>query len=282
MSTLKKSLYKIPKMDCPSEERLIRMVLDDMQGIENLKFDLKNRELTVLHGEADPQAILSKLVPLNFGAELTRTDDYKPEVDADVFLFDPESTKKEAQVLKLLLVINAVMFVVELATGFFAQSAGLIADSLDMFADAIVYGVSLYVVGKSKHLQSKAAMLSGIFQLVLAIGALSEVVRRFIFGSEPNSPMMMGIAVLALAANASCLVLLTKHREGPVHMKASWIFSTNDVIANVGVVVAGALVYLFNSRIPDLVVGSIIAFVVLRGSLTIIKLARSSQKATEV
>ncbi|MGE3756393.1 MAG: cation transporter [Pseudobdellovibrionaceae bacterium] len=258
------------------------MALGGMQGIENLKFDLQKRELIVLHKESDPKAILSKLVPLNFGAEYIQTDDCWLEVDADDFLFDTEKSKSESHVLIILFAINGSMFFVELIAGFFAQSAGLIADSLDMFADAIVYGVSLYAVGRAKQLQARAAALSGVFQLILALGALGEVFRRFIFGSEPNSPMMMGISVLALIANVSCLLLLVRHREGAVHMKASWIFSTNDVIANIGVIIAGGLVYFFDSRIPDLIVGLIIAFIVFRGSIVIIKLARSSQGSLKV
>lgn len=271
-----KTLFKVPKMDCPSEEKIIRLALVETSSIEHLKFDLKNRELTVIHSGTDAQSVLAKLTPLNFGAEIKSSEDYKPNLDADEFLFNPEDAKKESTVLKYLLAINATMFVVEIIAGLRAQSTGLIADSLDMFADAAVYAISLYAVGKAKKLQSNAAMLSGILQLLLALGALSEVVRRFIYGSEPNSPMMMGVSLIALIANASCLILLAKHRDGAVHMKASWIFSTNDVIANLGVIIAGGLVYLFQSRIPDLVVGFVIALIVLRGAFTIIKLARTS------
>lgn len=84
----------------------------------------------------------------------------------------------------------------------------------------------------------------------------------------------MGIAALALAANALCLFLLSKHRHGEVHMKASWIFSTNDVIANMGVILAGALVWAFKANWPDLIVGLIIAAIVLRGGIRILGLSR--------
>ena len=271
-----KTLFKIPKMDCPSEEKLIKMALGNVNDIEKLKFDLKNRELTVWHSETNSQTILAKLVPLNFDAEIKLTEKYESNLDADDFLANPENTKKEAVVLKYLLAINATMFFVEIVTGLMAQSTGLIADSLDMFADSAVYGLSLYAVGKTKKLQSKSAMLSGILQLILAAGSLFEIIRRFINGSEPNSPMMMGISLVALIANVSCLILLAKHRDGAVHMKASWIFSTNDVIANVGVIIAGGLVYLSKSRFPDLVIGFIITLIVLRGAFTIIKLARTA------
>ena len=112
----------------------------------------------------------------------------------------------------------------------------------DNFADAAVYGLALYAVGHSVKMQLRAAHLAGVLQLILAVGVLIEVVRRFVFGSEPESLVMMAIAFVALIANTSCLLLIAKHREGGAHMKASWIFSANDVVINLGVITAGALV----------------------------------------
>jgi cation diffusion facilitator family transporter len=183
--------------------------------------------------------------------------------------------REQAKVLWVLLTINAVMFVVESVAGFLAHSTGLIADSLDMFADATVYGVGLYAVGGSAAHKAKAAYLSGILQLALGIGVVAEVARHLIYGAEPQSHLMMGFGALALVANLSCLALLSKHREGEVHMRASWIFSTNDVLATLGVIVAGALVFYFGSAAPDLIIGSVIAALVIRGGVLIIKDARS-------
>ena len=83
---------------------------------------------------------------------------------------------------------------------------------------------------------------------------------------------MIGISALALAANVSCLFLLARHRHGGAHMRASWIFSTNDVLANLGVMVAGALVAWTGSRLPDLVVGTVVAALVLLGAVRILRL----------
>lgn len=176
--------------------------------------------------------------------------------------------------MKLLLAINGAMFFLEFGVGWIAQSTGLIADSLDRFADAAVYGVSLYAVGKAASAQARAARFGGYLQLVLALGALAEVARRFLTDSQPEAPAMMAMALVALAANVACLALISKHRQGGVHMRASWIFSTNDVIANLGVIAAGALVAWTGSAAPDLVIGTIIALVVLSGALRILRLAR--------
>lgn len=184
--------------------------------------------------------------------------------------------RAESKVLWQLLAINALMFMIEFVIGWLAQSTGLIADSLDMLADAGVYGIGLYAVGRSLRTKTHAAAISGVLQLALAILVMIDVIRRFFVGSEPFAPMMMGIAVIALIANLACLALLSKHREGEVHMRASWIFSTNDVLANIGVIIAGALVYLSGSRTPDLLIGLLIALLVARGGVQILREARSS------
>lgn len=184
--------------------------------------------------------------------------------------------RSETKVLWQLLAINAVMFALEFVIGWLAQSTGLIADSLDMLADAGVYGIGLYAVGRSLRAKTHAASVSGVLQLGLAALVMLDVIRRFFVGSEPFGLLMMGVSTVALLANLACLALLAKHRNGEVHMRASWIFSTNDVLANLGVILAGALVYTIGSRMPDLVIGLIIALLVARGGVQILREARVS------
>lgn len=177
----------------------------------------------------------------------------------------------EKKTLIILLSINAFMFIAELTLGWVAQSTGLIADSLDMLADATVYGLSFYAVGKGIVRQKKAARVSGYLQIILGIGVLFEVLRRMVFGSEPQSTLIIAVGVVALLANIICLVLITKHKDGGAHMRASWIFSTNDVIANLGVIISGALVALVGNRYPDLFVGTLISIIVIRGGIKILQ-----------
>ncbi len=264
------SLFSIPKMDCPSEERLIRMALESAGGLAALEFDLGRRELRVIHdGPIDD--IARRLEPLGLGAQListTATDAPDPARGAR----PATSAAGEAQVLRWLLAINAVMFVLEIGAGWLAQSTGLIADSLDKNAHAAVYGLALYAVGRDAGHRLRAAHLSGGLQLLLALGAMFEVARRLVFGSEPKTALMIGMALVALAANLACLWLLSRHRDGGVHMQASWIFSTNDVLANLGVIVAGALVGWTGSNAPDLIIGAVIAVLVLHGARRILRL----------
>lgn len=189
--------------------------------------------------------------------------------------------KSQNGVLIKLLSINALMFIVELSIGWYAQSTGLIADAMDMLADAIVYGIGLYAVGKAIQQKANAALISGWFQLILGLLILSDILRRILIGSEPVSFLMIGVGLVALIANIICLKLLEEHRNGEVHMRASWVFSKNDVIANTGVILGGILVWLLDSRWPDIVIGILIAIVILKGAKHIIKDAKQELKSAK-
>jgi Co/Zn/Cd efflux system component len=159
-----------------------------------------------------------------------------------------------------------------MVAGLIAESSGLLADSLDMLADAAVYGLSLLAVGKTARTKLRASRVAGLLQGILALGVLADVARRLVLGSSPEAPTMIGVSLVALAANAICLVLLARHRHGGAHMKASWIFTSTDVLANLGVIVAGALVVWTGSRLPDLAIGTAVGVLVLGGAVRILRL----------
>lgn len=222
---------------------MVRMALEGRAGVHRLEADLQAREVVVVH-EGNAGDIAGFLRPLNLGAEILETVEASGLDEAS-----PPSSADEARTLKIVLGINAGMFAGEVVGAFLADSSALLADSLDMFADAAVYGIALFGVRRALATQLRAARLSGLLQLLLAIGALLEVARRVLFGSEPEAPLMIAVALAALSANVTCLWLLARHRQGGAHMKASWIFTTNDVIANMGVIVAAGLVRVSGSNL---------------------------------
>ena len=184
------------------------------------------------------------------------------------------SNQEERRTLIAVLAINATMFLVEFIAGLWSQSTGLTADSLDMLADAGVYGISLYAIGRAIAIKQRAAFYSGVVQITLGLGVLVEVFRKLMIGSEPMSGVILFVAGIALLANSVCVVLLAKHRNGEVHLQASWIFTTNDVIANAGVMLSGLLVWLLDSHYPDLIVGIVISLIVIRGGVKIVRRAK--------
>lgn len=187
--------------------------------------------------------------------------------------------EEEKKLLIIVLVINALMFFVEFAAGWLAQSSALLADSLDMLADASVYAISFYAVGKAKILRANAALATGSLQLLLGVGILLDVVRKIWLGAMPEPSTMGIIGLIALIANVTCFILLWRHRNSEINLRASWICSRNDMFANFGVIVAGGLVIFTGTPYPDWVVGALIAALIIHSALGIIRSAFKSRKA---
>ncbi len=264
---MQKTSVNIKRMDCPSEIKMIEGLMENLDPSAKMVFDLESRTVQFYHS-VDKDQILDSLKAISLPGDLISSQEV---LDHDIPDIAPSV---EAKTLKYLLGINFTMFVVEIILGFYAESTGLLADGLDMLADSFVYGLSLYAVGKSIAMKHKAAYFSGIMQISLGLLCLVEVGRKFYFGSEPLTNYMIVVSVIALIANLWCLILIHKHKDGEVHMKASWIFSANDVIVNTGVIFSGALVYFLKSNVPDLIIGGIVSLVVIRGGISIMKLSK--------
>jgi Co/Zn/Cd efflux system component len=264
---MNKTIFEITKMDCPSEENLIRMKLDGIPSIANLDFDIPNRKLTVFHsGQIDQ--VEKSILELNLGGKKISTE------QSDQIDFKENANQKK--LLWAVLGINFAFFLIEMTTGIVSKSMGLVADSLDMLADSFVYGISLFAVGGTLIRKKRIAKIAGYFQIVLAIVGFVEVLRRF-FGAErlPDFSTMIIVSIFALIANGICLYLLQKSTsKEEAHMKASMIFTSNDVIINLGVIAAGVLVNWLNSNKPDLIIGTIVFGLVIQGAIRILKLGK--------
>lgn len=184
----------------------------------------------------------------------------------------------ERRTFKWVLGINFTQVVMAGTVGMVADSTGLLGAALDNLADAAVYVVSLYAVGRTIGAKARAARLSGVVLIGLALGLLVEVIRRFLTGSDPVGPAMIVTAVANAATNLLCLRLLRSHREHGVHLKASWIFTTNDMLANIGIVVSGIAVMVLNSPLPDLLIGLVVVGIILKGGRDILEEARAAHR----
>lgn len=272
---MKKSMFHVADMDCSAEESLVRMQLDGVEGVHSLSFDLDARTVDVYHS-GESQQIDDLLSRLDLGSTLKSTEEVDVDEERSLHESGGEAHRTQSRLLWTVLAINFGFFLIESIAGFIAGSMGLVADSLDMLADSIVYALSLWAVGAAVMRKKRVATMSGYFQLTLAVIGFAEVIRRFIgLESMPDFGTMIVVSTLALIANSICLYLLHTSRDEEAHMKASMIFTSNDVIINSGVIVAGILVLVTNSRYPDLIVGGLIFIVVLRGALRILKLGRS-------
>lgn len=264
---INKTEFKIAKMDCPSEEQLIRMKLQEFDTIKLLEFDIPNRSLNVYHN-ADAETLLKALESLNLNTTLISNE--KREIH-----IEENQDKEQRKLLWTVLLINFSFFGIEILYGFFSDSMGLVADSLDMLADSVVYALALFAVGGSLAVKNNIAKFAGYFQMLLATVGFVEVIKRFIgLGAVPDFKTMIIVSILALFANLTCLFLLQKNKSKETHIKASMIFTSNDVIINSGVIIAGIMVYLSKSNYPDLIIGGLVFAIVARGAYRILKLTK--------
>ena len=264
---MQKTLFHIAKMDCPSEENLLRLKLGEIHDVKHLDFDIPNRKLTVFHNEEIHQ-IEKAINELNLGGKKISTE------KSEHTNFEEHTNQRK--LLWTVLGINFAFFVIEMTTGFISKSMGLVADSLDMLADSFVYGISLFAVGGTLIKKKRIAKIAGYFQITLAIIGFVEILRRF-FGNEklPDFTTMIIVSIFALIANGICLYLMQKSKsKDEAHMKASMIFTSNDVIINLGIIIAGLLVNWLNSGKPDLIIGTIVFGLVIQGAFRILKLSK--------
>lgn len=183
---------------------------------------------------------------------------------------------KHAKVLWIVLAINAVMFIVEMIMGHLANSRALMADSLDMLGDTLAYASSIYVLKMSLQAKAKASIFKAALMFLTGLFVIVETLRSFYGEGIPTALTISSIGLLALVMNALCLMLLTKHKNDDINFKSVWICSRNDIIANTAVIIAGGLVYLLQSKLPDLLVGLGITVLFLKSSLSVFLEARQS------
>ncbi|KYC34488.1 cation transporter [Scytonema hofmannii PCC 7110] len=169
--------------------------------------------------------------------------------------------KQQSKVLWTVLLINSVMFFVELGAGIKSASLSLTGDSLDMLGDALVYATSLYVINKGSKAQAGSALLKGIIMFLSAVAVFARAWYQLFVGTTPEVRVMSAVGLIALLANLLCLYLLTRHRNDNINMSSVWLCSRNDIIANTSVLGAAGLVFLTGSLLPDFIVGLLLTFV---------------------
>ena len=178
--------------------------------------------------------------------------------------------RQHSNVLWIVLLINVVMFVVELVSGLRANSLSLTGDSLDMLGDALVYGGSLVVIYKSTRAQARVALLKGVIMLATALTVLIRGLYQLHNWTVPAAETMTQIGFLALAANLVCLFLLTRHRDDNLNMSSVWLCSRNDIIANSLVLVSAWIIAIHPSPLADILVGFFLTVVFAKSSVNVI------------
>lgn len=176
--------------------------------------------------------------------------------------------------LAIVVALNLGMGIVEISGGLFGASQALKADALDFLGDGCITLLGLFAISRGPRWRVRAAFLQGVFLAVLAVGVIVIAIYRAIVQVIPEAAVMSGLGVVALATNVAAALILIPHRHGDANVRAVWLFSRNDALGNVAVVLAGGLVYWTGTLWPDIVTAMIIAGLFLSSSVEILKTSR--------
>jgi Co/Zn/Cd efflux system component len=173
--------------------------------------------------------------------------------------------------LWLVIVINASMFLVEMAAGALAGSQALQADALDFLGDATTYGISLAVLGASIQIRARAAILKALSLTAMALWVLGSTAYHVLILGIPRAEVMGAIGILALVANAASVLILMRYKDGDANVRSVWLCSRNDAIGSVAVMIAALAVWSTATKWPDLMVAAIMASLFLSSSIQILR-----------
>jgi len=183
------------------------------------------------------------------------------------------------RVLWIALLVNAGMFLVEIAAGVAAGSAALKADAADFLSDAANYGISLFVLGAAIRVRARAALFKGLSLGAVGLFVAGTVAWNAIVLQVPVAEVMGVVGFMALAANVGVALMLYAFRRGDANMRSVWICSRNDAIGNVAVMLAASGVWATATGWPDLAVAAILALLALSGAWQITRHALAELRA---
>ena len=275
--------YHVTGMDCASCAAKIEGAARKVEGVDEVKVSIASQIMTL--NVDDPQARLPVVeqVVTSLGYQLDRIGQPKvagAETDEDDDKIPDLShvTPAYKRALWIVVLLNVGYGVIEIFGSFLSGSQALQADALDFVGDGLISFLGLIAVGWGLAARAKAALLQGVFLGLLGLGVIGSTLYRVFVEHEPETLLMGGFAVVAFIVNVAAALVLLPHRKGDANMRAVWLFSRNDAIGNLAVVVAAVLVWALSSSWPDLLVAFAVAGLFLQSAWSIIRDARSDLK----
>jgi Co/Zn/Cd efflux system component len=183
--------------------------------------------------------------------------------------------ERQRGTLKIVLGINAIMFIVIICAAIYGDSTALLANSFDNFGDALTYALSLYAVSRGTSTKAKVALFKGTLILLAALIVTGQIIYKLLVPSVPIFEAMGIFGILSLIANSICLFLLWRHRYEDVNMSSVWECSRNDIASDLSVIVAAGGVWLLGSGWPDIIVALALVILLYRSAFRVISSAKT-------
>ncbi len=264
--------YLVTGMDCNDCAAEIEHVTRQLAGVEDVRVSIASQVMTIR--VAEPEASLTDVervvAELGYRIDPIGTAGRSASTNADA----THITGGYRRALWIVVLLNGGYGVIELAGGFLSNSQALKADALDFMGDGLITLLGIVAIGWGLAWRARSALLQGLFLGALGLGVLTNTLFRLEAGYEPEAGLMSLFGIVALAVNVAAAFVLIPHRTGDANVRAVWLFSRNDAIGNLAVVIAAALVAWTGTRWPDLIVALVIAGLFLQSSVSIILDAR--------
>ena len=270
--------YRVTGMDCPSCTTKIEKATCGVGGVEDVKVSIASQIMTLRLYNDERLPEIERTVT-GLGYQLDRLDVALPQAAEDD---DDDELPKDLshitpgykRVLWIVVLLNVGYGLIEMVGGFISGSQALKADALDFLGDGLITFLGLLAIGWTLTWRARSALIQGIFLGLLGLGVLITTGYRVLVLNQPEAELMGLFGAIALMVNIAAAAVLIPHRTGDANVRAVWLFSRNDAIGNLAVVIAAGLVWWTSTPWPDLVVAVVIAGLFLQSSWLIIRDAR--------
>ena len=270
--------YLVTGMDCASCVAKIEGAARKVEGVSDVKVSIASQIMTLDVDDPAARLPVVESAVTGLGYQLDRIGGPKPDAaddDDDKIPDLSHVTPAYKRALWIVVLLNVGYGVIEIGGSILADSQALQADALDFVGDGLISFLGLIAVGWGLAARAKAALIQGVFLALLGLGVIGATLYRIFTAYEPETMLMGGFAVVALIVNVLAAAVLIPHRKGDANVRAVWLFSRNDAIGNVAVVIAAVLVWWLGTPWPDLIVAFAVAGLFLQSAWSIIRDARS-------
>lgn len=272
--------YNVTGMDCSSCAAKVEGAARKVEGVNDVKVSIASGIMTLDVDDPARHLPMVETAVTALGYQIVRIGEPKagdaPDDDDDDKIPDlSHVTPAYKRALWIVVLLNIGYGVIEIGGSILSGSQALQADSLDFIGDGFISFLGLIAVGWGLAARAKAALLQGVFLALLGLGVIGSTFYRVLVEHEPQTLLMGGFAVVAFIVNVVAALVLIPHRKGDANMRAVWLFSRNDAIGNLAVVVAAALVWWLSNPWPDLIVAFAVAGLFLQSAWSIIRDARN-------
>ena len=274
--------YRVIGMDCAHDAAEIEAAARRVSGVAEVKVSVATHRMTATVSEPAVQEHVERVV-FDIGYRLERLAERasvgEPSDSDDVASTPRGVSPGYRRALWIVVLLNVGYGVVEAVGGFLSGSQSLRADALDFVGDGLISFLGLLALRWSLKARARTALLQGLFLAALGVGVLASTAYRMIVQQQPEAELMGVFAGGALLVNLAAAAVLLPHRTGDANVRAIWLFSRNDALGNLAVVVAAGLVAWTGSPWPDLVVAVAIAALFLQSAWAIVRDARADLRA---